>query len=159
MESTKGEGRREWATPRNGGVGVDVPGTMKVSLGGLGIGAKATNLATEGTPMVTCSEGPCEGPAVKDAAMAAPIHDVIALKGPLGRAVGALVILLEWVGKTVNQGRKTTVCWGLRREFNWVVVRVWGWTGRGVVSRRAEGGRPNRGCRLSEWSHPGELGL
>ena len=143
MESTKGEGRREWATPRNGGVGVDVPGTMKVSLGGLGIGAKATNLATEGTPMVTCSEG----------------HDVIALKGPLGRAVGALVILLEWVGKTVNQGRKTTVCWGLRREFNWVVVRVWGWTGRGVVSRRAEGGRPNRGCRLSEWSHPGELGL
>ena len=147
MESTKGEGRREWATPRNGGVGVDVPGMMKVSLGGLGIGAKATNLATKGAPMVTCSEGPCEGPAVKDAAMAAPIHDVIALKGPLGRAVSALVmVLLEWVGKTVHQGRKTTVCWGLRREFNWVVVRVWGWTGRGVVSRRAEGGRPNRGA-------------
>ena len=67
---------------------------VKIGLSSRGEGVETADLTAESTPLIACCKRPCEGPAMKNATMAAPEYNIVTLLGEFKRPVGTLVLLV-----------------------------------------------------------------
>lgn len=79
---------------------------VKIGLSSRGEGVETADLTAESTPLIACCKRPCEGPAMKNATMAAPEYNIVTLLGAFKRPVGTLVLLVKGVRKSIHSGQE-----------------------------------------------------
>ena len=163
-KTAKRDGGSEGATTRDRGIGVNVTSMLKVCLGSRGKIVKTTNVAPNGTPVVASRQSPCKRPAVKDAAVAAMVNNIISFVRPIHGAICTQILRqVSGMSKAINKRRTSLLrsrVEGMGRGGGLMVMGVGGSARRGMVGRRAiscraNGGGGGRGI----WSEPGKFGL
>jgi hypothetical protein len=160
-KTAKRDGGSEGATTRDRGIGVNVTSMLKVCLGSRGKIVKTTNVAPNWTPVVASRQSPCKRPAVKDAAVAATVNNIISFVRPIHGAICTQIRQVSGMSKAINERRTSLMrsrVEGMGRG-GLMVMGVGGSARRGMVGRRAISCRANGGGGRGIWSEPGKFGL